>query len=59
MNTRNKARETRRVQSRVNYLANMIAQKVVDGQTVLQSEIDEYKRAMNKFIRRKDSYAED
>ena len=48
----------RRVQYRVNYLANMIAQKVCDGQTVLPSEIAEYKRAMNCFIRKKDA-AED
>ena len=58
MNTRNKDREMRRVQYRVNYLANMIAQKVCDGQTVLPSEIAEYKRAMNCFIRKKDA-AED
>ncbi len=59
MNIKNKTRETRRIHSRVNFLANMIAQKVCDGQMPTQTEIYDYKRAMDKFVRLADQKAKE
>lgn len=57
MNTKSKTRETRRIQSRATYLAHMIAQKVCDGQEPTKTELYDYKKAMDKFVRLRDAQA--
>ena len=51
MNAKNRSREFRRARARTIFLANTIARKVAKGQTVPPTEIDDYRRSRDRYLR--------